>query len=326
MTITVSAVVGVWLDRPPEEALHTAALADELGYPELWIGETAIYDAFALATAVGLGTSRIPLTIGPLAVPVRDPVMIAMGAASVAGLTGRPVGVALGTSTPTVVEDWHGRSRAGSVAALAESAQALRQLFAGECAELAGAAVRTSGYRLRLDPPTGGITIAAFGEQAIEAAAAHADRMVINSVSPQIAGRLRERLSAAAARLDRPVPRLAVWLPAAVDPSPESLAQIIRGLVPHLGAPGYGEMLAEAGFGAAVELARANAPTREVLTALPLDIVSTIGLVGDLAAVRERIAAYEAAGVDEIAIVPATARDQGGARTLQAVAKLTGRS
>ena len=35
------------------------------GFSELWIGEMATYDAFAFATAAGLATSRIGLSIGP---------------------------------------------------------------------------------------------------------------------------------------------------------------------------------------------------------------------------------------------------------------------
>ncbi|MFB9837750.1 LLM class flavin-dependent oxidoreductase, partial [Actinoallomurus acaciae] len=125
----ISAVVGMWLDRPPEEALHTAVLADRLGFGELWIGETGTWDAFALATAVGLATDTIALTVGPVPVAVRDPAMIAMGAASVTALTRRRVGVALGTSNPTLVEDWHGRSRAGAAGTLEESVRAVAALL-----------------------------------------------------------------------------------------------------------------------------------------------------------------------------------------------------
>jgi hypothetical protein len=42
--------------------------------------------------------------------------------------------------------------------------------------------------------------------------------------------------------------------------------------------------------------------------------------VGDASAVQARIDAYAAAGLDEIAVVPATAADTGGARTLTALA------
>jgi probable F420-dependent oxidoreductase len=312
----ISAVVGMWLDRPPEEALHTAVLADRLGFGELWIGETGTWDAFALATAVGLATDTIALTVGPVPVAVRDPAMIAMGAASVTALTRRRVGVALGTSNPTLVEQWHGRSRAGAADALEEGVRAVATLLGG------GRANGENGFRLRLAPPEGPLTVAALGDRAIATAAAHADRMVVNLVTPQQAAELKEKLEAAARKAGRRTPRLAAWMPAAVDPVPESYAQLIWGLVPYLSAPGYSANLAAAGFSDAVELARAGTAPRDLLTALPLELAGTIGLAGDTAAVRSRLAAYADAGVDEVAVVPVTGGDPGGERTLSALRKL----
>jgi alkanesulfonate monooxygenase SsuD/methylene tetrahydromethanopterin reductase-like flavin-dependent oxidoreductase (luciferase family) len=94
----------VWQDRLAAEVVRTAQAADALGYGEIWIGEMATFDAFALGAVVAERTSRASLTIGPLAVAVRDPVMIAMGAGSLAELTGRTVNVALGSSSPMFAE------------------------------------------------------------------------------------------------------------------------------------------------------------------------------------------------------------------------------
>lgn len=58
----------------------------------------ATSDVFALATAVAHRTGRIPLTLGPLAFAVRDPMTIARGVASVADLTGHRVDVAIGAA------------------------------------------------------------------------------------------------------------------------------------------------------------------------------------------------------------------------------------
>jgi probable F420-dependent oxidoreductase len=311
----ISAVVGMWLDRPPEEALHTAVLADRLGYEELWIGEAGTWDAFALATAIGLATDTIAMTVGPLPVAVRDPATIARGAASVTALTRRRIGVALGTSNPVAVEEWHGRSRGD--ASLEDSARTVATLLGG------GRTGQGDGYRLRLGPPEGPFSVAALGDTAIATAAAHADRMVINLVTPQRAAELKDKLDAAAKRAGRRVPRLVAWMPAAVDPVPESYAQLIWGVVPYLTAPGYSANLAAAGFSDAVELARKGTAPRELLTALPLELAGTIGLAGDATAIRSRLAAYADAGVDEVAVVPVTGGDPGGERTLAAIRELT---
>lgn len=316
-------MLGLWQDREPLEALDTAAVADALGYPMLWIGEMATFDAFALATGVAMRTRRIALTVGPLAVGVRDPMALAMGVASVAAVGERPVHLAIGASSPVVVERWHGRPWRRTATQLRETAEALRPLLAGERTDFEGELVRTHGYRLRLAPPEPSLTIAAFGDAAVRVAAGHADRMVINLCTPALAARLRERLAAHAAEAGVDPPRLAAWIPACVDPGEQAIAQLARGAVAYLAAPGYGEMFAAAGFGELVERARAGVPPGELLAQVPPELPQAIGLVGSAAEVRDRVGQYRAAGVDEIAIVPATAGDPGGRRTLEAMARVS---
>jgi predicted ATP-grasp superfamily ATP-dependent carboligase len=41
---------------------------------------------------------------------------------------------------------------------------------------------------------------------------------------------------------------VAVWLSCAVDPQPETMQQLLRAIVGYLAAPGYAEIISEAGF------------------------------------------------------------------------------
>ena len=318
--------LGFWQDRPPEEVIETAAAVDALGYRALWIGEMATWDAFALATHVGRTFRTADLVLGPLAVAVRDPAMIAMGAASVAAATGRTVSVALGTSSPLVVEKWHGRDRSLPARALAESAQACRALLDGEKAEQVGERVSTSGFRLRLTPPRAELVIAAFGDQAIRVAAQHADRMVLNLVDPPSVRQLVSKLRAAANGLGRPCPRVAVWTTCAVDPGPAAIEQLRRGVVGYLAAPGYAEMFARAGFADLVAFARSGPHPGALLAAVPAKLSETVGLIGDAATVETRIGDYLDAGADDIVVVPsATDDDPAGRRTLTVAADIARR-
>ncbi len=302
-------------DSPIEEPLRVAVAADRLGYREVWAGEGPTWDSFVLAAAIGRATERVALTAGPVAVSVREPFGIARGAASVAAVTGRPVGVALGTSSKRVVEGVHGVPRVRPAAAMEASAAALRVFLHGEPGE---PIVPGSAFPRRLPPPGGPLTVAAFGDRAIATAATHADRMLLDIVSPDQVRTLRAKLTAAAERVGRTPPTLASWLPAAVDPDPESLAQVLRSVAGYLTVPGYGDMFEAAGFGEAVELARTGADLGTLVRALPATAAGTVGLVGDLDTVRARVAQYADAGLDEIALVPATAGDPGGERTLTA--------
>lgn len=316
----LSVVTPLWQDRPPGENLAVAQLAEQLGYRELWIGEMATYDAFALATAVGLQTGHIGLNIGPLAVSVRTPATLAMGAASVADLTGRAPKIALGASSNVVVEEWHGRPRARTATHLGETARILRILLAGDKADYRGELASCSGYRLRLEPIATPITIAAFSPAAVRAAGRQADRMLLNMVTPESLALLGEPLAAAARAAGRAVPPVAVWLPCAVDPAPETWLQLKRGLVGYLAAPGYGEMMAAAGFADLVDYARTRPHPKQLLEAMPDALIAALGLVGNVDTVRERLAAYADAGAAEVCLVPATAGDDSGRRTLSALA------
>lgn len=307
-------------DDDPEEALRVASCADELGYEELWVGEGPTWDSFALATAVGLATEHAGITVGPVPVSVRDPATISRGAASVASLTGRTVGVALGTSSARVVEKLHGRSRSRATDVLADTARSIRSLMENP-PDTRASGDADAGFLRRLAAPNGPLTVAAFGDRAIRVAAAYADRMVLDLVSPEQVRELRTKLEFAS-RGTRVTPRLAAWLPAAVDADEDSLRQVKRSIVGYLTVGGYREMFQAAGFDEAVRKAASGAGDDELVDALPAESAGLVGLAGSVEAIRERLVAYAAAGLDEVAVVPATAGDPGGERTLTALRQL----
>jgi len=248
-------------------------------------------------------------------------VMIAMGAGSLAELTGRTVNVALGSSSPVVVEQWHGRRQERTALALAESAAAVRTLLAGGKADVRGEVIGTRGFRLRTQAPGTPLTIAAFGRGAVRAAARQADRMVINLVTPKSAARLVQMLHDECRVAGRPVPPVAIWLATVIDPNEAGIEQLRRGLVSYLPAPGYGEMFAEAGFGEVVRFARTRPHPGELLAVIPPEAVEHVSLVGTGPAVRARLAEYADAGVDEVALVPGSSdADPAGVATLTALA------
>jgi alkanesulfonate monooxygenase SsuD/methylene tetrahydromethanopterin reductase-like flavin-dependent oxidoreductase (luciferase family) len=170
---------------------------------------------------------------------------------------------------------------------------------------------------LRLPAPKSPLTIAAFGPRALDVAARHADRVVVNLVSPAAAETLVRGLHAAAGRAGTPPPPVAAWVVGAADPAPAAVGQLRRGVVGYLAAPGYAEMFRAAGFGDLVDFARTRPHPRDLLEAVPVEAVAAVGLLGSRAGIAAKIAAYAAAGVDELAIVPATSDDDpGGAKTL----------
>jgi len=300
---TLGVLVGARADGDPAAAVRLARLADGLGYGEIMIGEATGHDAFALGAALGEGPAR--LCIGPLPAAVRDPVTTARGAATVAALTGRTTGVALAASTSTVVEEWHGRSRTDAVTVVAESAQALRGLLAGERVDFTGVLVRTRGFESLLPPSGGQLSVLAFGAELTEVAAARADRLILPIGTVEHVSRLRARVQAAAERVGRAsAPKIALWLPVAVEPDAEGRRTMLRDLVPYLRSAGFSGMFSEAGFGEVVRLARSGAHVRSVVAAAPPELLAAVSAVGDVAAVRAVLGEFRAVGVDDVILVP----------------------
>ncbi|HWG24618.1 LLM class F420-dependent oxidoreductase [Actinospica sp.] len=296
-------LVGARADGDPAASVALARLADGLGFGEIMIGEATGHDAFALGCALGAGPAK--LCLGPLPAAVRDPVTTARGAATVAALTGRATGVALAASTSTVVEDWHGRSRSDAVTIVAESAQALRGLLAGEPVDYNGALVRTKGYVGSLPPSNAQLSVLAFGAELIEVAAARADRLILPIGTVEHVSRLRARVHAASERVGRAAaPKIALWLPVAVEPDAEQRRTLLRDLVPYLRSAGFSGMFSEAGFGELVRLARSGAHVRSVVAAAAPELLAAVAAVGDVAAVRAVLGEFRAVGVDDLILVP----------------------
>lgn len=312
-------VLPFWLDRPDREALEIARTVSESGFDALWVGEMATYDAFALATAIGLRASELPLKIGPLAVGVRGPVTLALGVSTVASLTGNRVDLALGASSPAIVTGWHNRGWAHHVPVMRETIECLRPMLAGERVSYHGRHVSSTGFRLRNPVPEARIALGAFGPGMIGLAARQADEVVLNLASPRRVAQVRQAIDQAAA--GRPAPRLTVWVPVALDPGPAAHAQLAGQLGVYLAPPGYGEMFSALGFGELVQRARTGASRRDLAAAIPVELLDTVCALGSANRIAQRLREYREAGADCVAAVPSTAEDPGGRRVLTALSQ-----
>ena len=316
----IEAVLPFWLDRPDQEALQIAEAASDAGLTGLWIGEMASFDAFALATAVGLRTPGLRLKVGPLPISVRTPVAVALGASSVASLTGCRVDVALGGSSPVIVSGWHDREWLHSAARMRETIQCLRPILRGERADYDGRHIRSHGFRLRHPLPHSGIGVGAFGPSMTRLAAELADEVVLNLASPQRVSEVREQVDDYAAAADRSPPHLTVWVPTALRPGEAALRQVANQLAIYLAPPGYGEMFSKLGYPELVERARGGARRSELATAIPLELAEQLGASGTPEQVAARLRAYLDAGADTVAVVPVTAEDPAGRAVLKCAA------
>jgi hypothetical protein len=143
----------------------------------------------------------------------------------------------------------------------------------------------------------------------IRAATRSADRIVANLVTPERAALIRNQSA---------LP-MAVWVMAAVEPTPLGIDQIRRHLVLYLTAPGYRETLREAGMGPVIDRVAEGARPKDVASLITTEMISAIAAIGSLDEVASAVAAFEKTG-SEVMVVPVTADDEGGARTLRGLA------
>jgi probable F420-dependent oxidoreductase len=309
-------VAPFWLDRPDYEAVEIAVEAERNGFGVMWLGEMATFDAFALATAVGIRAPGLGLKIGPLAVGVRSPAALALGLASVAILTGAHVDLALGASSPDIVSGWHDRPWSAVAPRARETVEAVRSILAGERAAYAGRHVRTQGFRLKEPQQDVKISLAAFGPSMTRVAGTTADEVVLNLVPPERVAQVRQTVDSAAEAAGRPAPEIAVWVAVALDPGIPTLAQLAAQIAVYLRPPGYGEMFSEMGFEALVQDARAGARRGTLAQQIPVELLGEVCAIGSAGEIERRLDEYRAAGAEHIGIVPATAEDPAGQRVL----------
>ena len=274
-----------------------------------------------MATAVGMRAPGLRLNVGPLPISVRNPVAVALGASSVATLTGCQIDIALGASSPVMVAAWHDREWSHSAARMRETIQCLRPILRGERADYDGRYVRSHGFRLRHPLPHTSIGVGAFGPIMTQLTAQFADEVVLNLASPERVAQVRQQVDHHAAAAGRTSPHLTVWVPVALRPGEAALLQLANQLAIYLAPPGYGEMFCGLGFADIVERASSGARRSELAAAIPLELAEQLAAVGSPEQVAARLRTYMQAGADTVAVIPVTAEDPAGRAALQCAAE-----
>ena len=205
------------------------------------------------------------LRVGPLPVSVRTPVAIALGASSVASLTGCDVDVALGASSPFIVAGWHDRDWSHSAARMRETIECLRPILRGERGDYDGRYVQQpwiSAAEPVAAQPHRSRRVRPDDDAARGASSPTRWCSILLRRNGSRRSANRSRRDAAAA--GRTPPHLTVWVPVAVRPGEAALRQLAGQLAVYLAPPGYGEMFCELGFAELVERARGGARRSDI--------------------------------------------------------------
>ncbi len=270
--------VGIWasLDAiPVAEVLKFAATVEDLGFPALWVNESAGREPFAVLGALARATSRLTLGLGIASIYARDAVAAHAGARTVADLSGGQFVMGLGVSHRSSVGA-RGHEYAPPVATMSA------YLDAYESAPWTGPAVD--------DPP---VVLAALGPRMLALAAARSMGAFPYLVTADLVREARHTLDAAAVAAGRPGRLLLVVSLLAILGSGPDVDAAARGSVGrYLGQPNYRANLLRGGI------------TDAELDAVAGPLVHALVATGDAADLRARIAEMQAAGADHVAVIP----------------------
>jgi probable F420-dependent oxidoreductase len=272
--------LGAWghLDSLPIDAARAyARRVDELGYGTLWVPETVGREPFTLLGLLAAETSQIRLGTSIVGIWGHDAQTTRMAAQTLHEATDGRFVLGLGVSHPHLAEKLRGHTYDQPLTRMREYLAAYRAaVYRGPMAD--GVA----------DPP---ILIAALRERMLGLAATDADGAFPYLVTPERVAWTRGVLDAASP--DRR-PILAVSMPAALESEPDAARAMARAyLAPYLRTPTYQACWAEQGFDAADW----EKPGSDRL-------VSAMVAMGDVEALRSRVAELVAAGADHVAVIP----------------------
>ncbi len=296
------------LQIPIADQRDIVAGLTDLGYTDAWSSEVSGTDAFlplAMASqwapALRLGTAIVPIY-------TRGPGLLAMSAATLESLAPGRFVLGIGTSSPAVVEQWNGIPLEKPYQRARDMLRFLRAALAGEKVTEQYETFTIRGFRLDVPPsPPPPLALAALRPGMIKLAAAEADGVITNWLSPADVRQVRE--------VAGPEPEVI----ARVFVCPTADAEVARGIgrrliASYLTVPVYAAFQAWLGRAdalAPMQAAWAAGDRKRALTEISDEVVDDLIVHGAPAACRERIAEYHAHGLDTpaIAIIPAPGVD-----------------
>lgn len=298
--------LGVAFDgRNPLPALREQAQAAEsAGADAIWVSSHLfLRDPFTMAASVLDATTRVRVTLMAVSPHVIHPVHIAMGAATLDELAPGRVALCVGTGAPNDLAD-AGVEVRRPLRALRETVEVVRALLGGEPVTYKGELFRVESRRLgpgRRDVP---IVLAATRPRSLELAGALADGVVLSAASSvEFVHASLEHVARGAT--GRGVRRAGLVYAAVADHEADALGRFRRQLAITLRAPHHATNVALAGAALDQEAVRRAVAREDWAAAERLvgdDVVRRHTASGTPAQVRERLAAYRAAGLDEIVL------------------------
>ncbi|MFJ8996185.1 LLM class F420-dependent oxidoreductase [Streptomyces sp. NPDC102279] len=317
-------------------ALNAASYIDEVvayeaaGADTVWVGEGYGFDAVSTMGALAHATERVHIGSGILGLYNRTPTTTAMSMAGVDALSDGRAILGLGASGPQVVEGWHGVPYTAPIGRTREVVEICRAVWRRDRVEYAG-----RHYQLPLPVERGTglgkplklihqpvrdripVFLAALGEKNVALTAEIAEGWLPIFYWPE---RATEVFGPALARgLKRRDPELGPLQTVATGPlaigegTEEALDQQRHNAARYFGGMGarghnfYNNLLCAYGYPEEAALLQdlyLDGRRQEAAMAVPEELLRSTSLIGTSEEILLRLAAYRAAGVTHLTVIP----------------------
>ncbi|MGW0392509.1 LLM class flavin-dependent oxidoreductase [Streptomyces sp. NPDC003042] len=278
-----------------EQAAPFAAFVQWRGARALWQGQVLLNEQHQILAQLSGTGLRVPFGIGVSLMPLRHPVQAAIEARTLAAASGHPVTAGFGPGARAFQEMVLGEPYKSPLTACREYLNIVRGLLDGDEVDQRGTYFSYTGSIPRSPAPPVEVGLGVLRPGMARIAGESADVAITWLTPPSyvrdvIVPALREGAEAAG----RPVPRVVSIVPmAAAADGRDTPAVLGTGSSGHFSAPHYRDMLTHAGV--QVDGEDPTATAKSLLAAGG-------ALTGDPAELAAGIAAYHAAGADEVVL------------------------
>jgi F420-dependent oxidoreductase-like protein len=344
--VKLGLALGYWgLGPSAADQLELVRAAESAGFDSVWTAEAYGSDAATVLAWLAGRTSTIRLGSAIFQMPGRSPAMTAMTAATLDHISGGRFLLGLGSSGPQVAEGWHGQRFARQLQRTREYVEVVRLALSRE-------RVVYDGETLTLPLPDGPgkalkltigtvqeripVYLAAIGPRNTALAAEIAEGWMPILVSPEHIDVFRPALDEGlAARPPELGPLdIAPTVTVRIDDDVARARDVMRGYVAlYVGGMGsreknfYNRLVRSYGFEDAARKVQdlyLAGRKEEAMAALPDELIDAVTVVGPADAVRDRLRAFEAAGVGTLIASPVAWEQADRLSQLRALADLAG--
>jgi alkanesulfonate monooxygenase SsuD/methylene tetrahydromethanopterin reductase-like flavin-dependent oxidoreductase (luciferase family) len=317
VTTTGDNGLGVYLQALPLDlTLDFAGQAEAAGFRNVWLSEIIFGDAFVPAPAIATRTSRIGIATGIVGLWARSPVSTAMSAANLHRLANGRFTLGVGLQSRTYVANWHGREYERPLRAVREYLTIMRSLVDGEPTTFDGEIFRVRDFQLMMQPAETRLPIylAGIGPKMAQLAGELADGILGYFYSEAyLRDVVMPNLRIGAERAGRTLDDfdIAVGFPSVATADMSGIdkvkGQVVMFATAHESSPSYATSIELAGFAPEMlriqELVAAGA-VNEAIASVPDEMADALTVSGSPDHIRERVAAYRAAGAKTVVLNP----------------------